>query len=185
MFKFHSVRQLTRRSGFALLLALGLLVAMLPTVAMAAPLNGMHDGRGGGSYGGNCANYYAVQRGQTLSGIAAYSGVSAWALQNANGIGNPNQVYVGQWLCIPSYGHQTNYGPSHGPSYGDHGPAYGQSHGPSYGNHGSYGNSYTVCAGDNLSSIAWRFHTSVWSLMQLNHISNPNHIYAGQVLRVG
>ena len=100
MFKFHSMTQLTRRSGFALLLALSLLIAMLPTVAMAAPLNGKYDNHGGGKYGSYCANYYEVHRGQTLSGIAAYFGVSAWALQEANGIGNPNQIYVGQHLCI-------------------------------------------------------------------------------------
>lgn len=43
---------------------------------------------------------------------------------------------------------------------------------------------YTVRSGDTLSSIATRFDTSVSTLAQLNHISNPNLIYTGQVLRL-
>ena len=172
MFKFYSMSRVTRRSGFALLLALGLLVALLPTVAMAAPaaapMNGMHEGMYGG---GNCTSYHLVQKGETLSGIAAYFGVSAWALGDANGISNPNHIYIGQWLCIPHYGHQGGHPGGH------HG-------GPGMG-HDNYGNAYTVRAGDNLSTIAVRYHTSVRWLMQLNHISDPNCIYAGQVLRVG
>ncbi|OLZ08155.1 C40 family peptidase [Sulfobacillus thermosulfidooxidans] len=43
---------------------------------------------------------------------------------------------------------------------------------------------YTVQPGDTLSGIAYRFHTSVATLVALNHISNPNAIYVGQVLRI-
>lgn len=43
---------------------------------------------------------------------------------------------------------------------------------------------YTVQSGDTLSSIASKFGTSYQSLASLNGISNPNIIYAGQVLRV-
>ncbi len=43
---------------------------------------------------------------------------------------------------------------------------------------------YVVRRGDTLSSIARRFNTSVYALMQLNGISNPDRIYAGQRLRV-
>lgn len=43
---------------------------------------------------------------------------------------------------------------------------------------------YTVRAGDTLSSIASKFGTSYQALANLNGISNPNLIYAGQVLRV-
>lgn len=45
-------------------------------------------------------------------------------------------------------------------------------------------NTYTVRAGDTLSSIASKFGTSYQSLASLNGISNPNLIYVGQVLRV-
>ena len=45
-------------------------------------------------------------------------------------------------------------------------------------------NTYTVRSGDTLSSIASKFGTSYQALDSLNGISNPNLIYAGQVLRV-
>ncbi len=43
---------------------------------------------------------------------------------------------------------------------------------------------YMVRPGDTLYSIAWRYHTTVYELMKLNGISNPNYIYAGQTLCV-
>lgn len=43
---------------------------------------------------------------------------------------------------------------------------------------------YTVVAGDNLSSIASRFNTTVERICSLNGISNPNLIYVGQVLKL-
>jgi LysM repeat protein len=72
----------TRRLAIVLLI-LTLLLAALPTVAMA---NG---------------NYHVVKRGQTLSEIAKYYGVTVNALAHANGIANSNRIYVGQKLYIP------------------------------------------------------------------------------------
>lgn len=43
---------------------------------------------------------------------------------------------------------------------------------------------YTVRRGDTLSGIASRYHTTVAALAQFNGISNPNRIYAGQVIRI-
>lgn len=43
---------------------------------------------------------------------------------------------------------------------------------------------YTVVSGDNLSSIAARFGTTVQEICGLNNISNPNLIYPGQVLKL-
>lgn len=43
---------------------------------------------------------------------------------------------------------------------------------------------YTVVSGDNLSSIASRFNTTVDSICKLNNISNPNLIQIGQVLKL-
>lgn len=41
---------------------------------------------------------------------------------------------------------------------------------------------YHVKAGDTLSAIALRFHSSTAALAYINHIQNPNLIYVGQVL---
>jgi hypothetical protein len=43
---------------------------------------------------------------------------------------------------------------------------------------------HTVRCGENLSSIAWRYGTSVDYLMSINNIHNPNKIYAGTNLCV-
>lgn len=45
-------------------------------------------------------NYYTVQRGDTLSGIARRYGVSVQYLVNLNGIANPNLIYAGQMLKV-------------------------------------------------------------------------------------
>ena len=44
---------------------------------------------------------------------------------------------------------------------------------------------YTVRGGDTLSGIASRYGTTYQRLAQINGISNPNRIYAGQVITIG
>lgn len=102
-----------------------------------------------------CYNYYTVRRGDTMTGIAAWLGVNAWPLAQANGIANWNAIYTGQRLCIPNV-----YVPPATSGY------------------------YTVRAGDTLSSIAARYGVGMHYLASLNGIANPNYIYVGQVLRV-
>lgn len=53
---------------------------------------------GGGTTGGNT---YVVQRGDTMFSIARHFNVSIQALMAANGISNPNFIFVGQVLTIP------------------------------------------------------------------------------------
>ena len=121
---------------------------------------------GGGGGGGACSQYYVVRRGDTLSQIARWYGVSLNALAQANGIYNPSRIYVGQRLCIPG-GHP-------GPGPIPPGPV---PPGPYCGQY------YTVQRGDNLTRIAGWCGTTVRSLMHLNGIHNPNLIFVGQVLR--
>lgn len=45
-------------------------------------------------------NYYTVQRGDTLSGIARRYGVTVQYLVNLNGIQNPNLIYPGQLIKV-------------------------------------------------------------------------------------
>ncbi len=102
------------------------------------------------------AQVHVVQRGETLSSIAARYGTTTQAIVQANGLANPNYIYVGQRLTIPSGG-------------GGGGGA-------------APGGTYTVRLGDNLSSIAARHGTTVNAIVQANNLRNPNYIYAGQRL---
>src|SRR6202008_2721252 len=99
---------------------------------------------------------YTVQPGDTLGAIANRFGTSVTALSAANGITNPNRIFVGQVLTVA------------GPSSPAAAPT----------------TSYTVQLGDTLGAIANRFGTSVAALSAANGITNPNRIFVGQVLQV-
>jgi LysM repeat protein len=45
---------------------------------------------------------HVVRRGETLYSIARRYGVDMWSIARANGIANPNHIYAGQRLVIPS-----------------------------------------------------------------------------------
>ncbi len=98
---------------------------------------------------------YTVQWGDTLYSIAARYGVSTAALMQANGLWNPDFIYVGQRLTIP----------------GSAAPVPANA------------TTYAVQSGDTLFSIATRYGTTVAALMQANRLYNY-WIYPGQVLRV-
>jgi LysM repeat protein len=44
---------------------------------------------------------YIVRPGDTLAGIAWRFGTTVWVIARANGVWNPNLIYVGQRLLIP------------------------------------------------------------------------------------
>ena len=111
---------------------------------------------GGSSNSSSNNNVYVVQSGDTLSGIAQRFGVTVQELCEWNNISNPNYIYVGEVLKLSG----------------------------STGSSGSNQQTYTVQSGDTLSGIAQRFGVTVQELCEWNNISNPNLIYAGQVLRV-
>jgi LysM repeat protein len=62
---------------------------LLPSTTWAAP---------------NMDSVHIVQRGETLSGIAARYGTTTQALAQANRIANPNRIYWGQRLVVPCRG---------------------------------------------------------------------------------
>ena len=51
-----------------------------------------------------CSVTHIVRRGETLSAIAHRYGVTAWQIAQTTGITNPNRIYVGQRLTIPTCG---------------------------------------------------------------------------------
>jgi nucleoid-associated protein YgaU len=48
-----------------------------------------------------CVAWHVVQYGQTLAKISLRYGVPVWAIMDANGLVNPDYIWVGQKLCIP------------------------------------------------------------------------------------
>ena len=105
-----------------------------------------------------CGDTVTVQRGDTLSKIAARCGVTVNGILRANpGITNPNLIHTGQVIILPgaTLPNDTNT------------------------------DYYYVQNGDTLKRIARKFDTSVDELLRLNpQISNPDRIYAGQRLVV-
>lgn len=96
-----------------------------------------------------------VQRGETLTQIAALLHTTVSALAAANGITDVDRVLAGQLLQVPS----------------------AASSGP-----GSL--TVVVGRGDTLTSIAARYRTSVAAIAAANGITNPDHVLAGSRLRV-
>lgn len=96
---------------------------------------------------------YVVQAGDTLYSIARRYGVTVAAITAANGIVNPNHIYVGQRLVIPTGG---------GPPTG--------------------GTVHIVQPGETLMRIALRYGVSVWAIARANNLPNINYIYVGQRL---
>lgn len=103
--------------------------------------------------------YYTVVRGDALYKIAAKFNTTIGQLVAWNKIPNPNLIYVGQRLIV-GYKTPTPTPPTPSEEY------------------------YTVKRGDNLSSIAKKFGTTVSQLVVWNKIADPNLIIVGQVLRV-
>jgi LysM repeat protein len=115
---------------------------LFPAGALAAP-------------GGTGETVHVVQWGETLSLIASRYGVTVEAIMAANGLEDPNFLYVGQRLIIPVKG-----------TVGD-----------------SCSNYYTVQWGDTLSDIAWRYRTTTEALIHANDLYDDS-IYEGQRLCV-
>lgn len=124
--------------GFSLCGALVLLLVLFARPALAA------------------GQVHVVQQGESLSGIAARYGTTAYAIAQANGLSNWNLIYAGQRLTIPSGG-----------SSG-----------------AASGGAYTVQPGDTLSAIAARYGTTVSAIVQRNGLASANYIYPGQRLIV-
>lgn len=100
----------------------------------------------------NVSQTHIVQYGENLSTIAVQYGTTWQELARINALSNPSIIYAGQTLSVTG----------------------GQSVAKS---------SYCVVEyGDTLSSIAAQFGTTVEHLVLANGVSNPNLIYAGQVL---
>lgn len=95
---------------------------------------------------------YTVRPGDTLYRIAGTYGTTVSAIVAANNIVNPDLIYPGQVLVIPSTTTPTTQ------------------------------IRYVVVPGDTLYRIALRYDTTVSAIVLANNIANPDLIYPGQVL---
>src|SRR5512136_1946472 len=146
-----------RRSLCALIVA-ALLIVLSASAVRGAPDTSTVPARDLAYPNSTC---YTVQPGDNLYRISLRLGVSMYALMQANGLGNPNRIYVGQVLCTGYTAPPPVPVPAPPSSCGFH---------------------YTVARGDTLGTIAVRFGTTVYALLQCNGLSNPNFVYPGQVL---
>jgi lipoprotein-anchoring transpeptidase ErfK/SrfK len=121
-------------------------LAVLTIVAMLMPASA------------HAAQVHVVGRGETLTAIAVRYGTTVQAIVQANGLRNPNFIWVGQRLTIPS--------------------------GSGGGSGGGGGGVHVVQRGETLGRIAARYGTSVAAFVSANGLRNPNFIYVGQRLRI-
>lgn len=142
-------------------------------VLLIAPLGASAAPNETAAGGARCVQWHYVRCGQTLAGIARMYGTSASRLAAINGLSNPNVIYAGTSLCVRVGAPPPPPRPGPGP-----GPCMGRCPGP----HPSDGSWYIVRCGDTLISIGWRYGWSAAYLAQVNHLWNPNVIYAGQRL---
>lgn len=99
---------------------------------------------------------YKVKRGDTLSEIALTHNTTVSHLAQINNIKNPNLIYAGEIIIISR-------------------------------NHNTSSNNtmtYKIQYGDTLSGIALKYNTTISKLVKLNNISNPNLIYAGDIIKI-
>ncbi|MFN2228258.1 MAG: LysM peptidoglycan-binding domain-containing protein [Anaerolineae bacterium] len=134
---------------------------------------------------------YVVQPGDTLTRIAQRFGTTVQAILAANPqITNPNLIYVGQVIEIPGGQAVTptptptttpvTPTPTPTPTTTTPTPTPTPTSTPS-----GTTTTYVVQPGDTLTRIAQRFGTTVQALLAANpQITNPNLIYAGQVIEI-
>jgi len=109
---------------------------------------------------------HVVAAGETLGGIAQRYGVSRTALQEANGIADPDQIKIGQQLVIPGVPSPT----VEVESVSENVVGFTAVH--------------VVAGGETLNRIAAKYGTTSAQLTEVNGLADPNHLFVGQRLLV-
>ena len=102
---------------------------------------------------------YIVQSGDTLTSIAIKFDTTVQAIAELNDLQNPNLIYVGEILKIPTSINSSIRGYN-------------------------FNTMYTVQKGDTLLGISRKLDVDYKELIQKNDITNPNLIYTGEVLKI-
>lgn len=150
------------------------------------PYQGGEGWKGQPPYRAPAAGTYVVRWGDTMRIIADRHGVSLWSLIAANPqIWNPNIIYAGQVIYLPTYAGQ--------PPYYQHDRGWPPREQRPWGWKPGYGeqepkptNLYTIQRGDTLKSIAKKFNTTVADLLTLNPSlkGKANRIHVGLEIRL-
>lgn len=117
------------------------------------------------------ATRYTVKSGDTLNFIATRFSTSVSALTSLNKISNPNLIFVGQVLVIRTTSSTASSKTSSPSTTSTHHAT-------------SSTTQYRVQSGNTLAQIAAKFGVSWQTMAQINHLSNPNVLYVGQVLTI-
>lgn len=103
---------------------------------------------------------YIVQAGDTLYAIAQKTGVTVAEILQLNKLDNPNVIFPGQKLLLPSKAQLPTPTPTPGQIR------------------------YTIKAGDTLYAIALRYQTTVSAILAANPGINPNRLQIGQIILI-
>ena len=113
-------------------------------------------------------SYHTVRWGETLYSIGRLYGVNPHHIANVNNLYNPDYIYAGQVLYIPTGYYDDGY---YDGGYDD-------------GYYNPCRNRHVVSYGETLTGIGYRYGVSPWAIASANHIYNMNCIYAGQTLYI-
>ena len=150
-----------------------------------------------------------IRYGDTLSELAIEYNTTVERLVELNNIANPNLIYAGDTLIVPTSDPSSNITQIYVVQYGDTLSKIAQEYGTTVATLASINNIqnvnliyvgqiikipsssydmshrlYVVKRGDTLWGISRRFGVSIARIVMLNRIANPNLIYPGNVLRI-
>jgi LysM repeat protein len=120
---------------------------------------------------------YTVQKGDSLSKIAARVGVSPREITELNNLKNPNQIRIGQKLLLPSHAKKV---PS---ATGTPTASAAKPAAKPAASAVDSGSTHTVQSGDTLGKLAAKYGTSVAALKQVNNLKS-DVIRIGQKLKL-
>jgi LysM repeat protein len=126
---------------------------------------------------------YTVVKGDTLRIISERYQTTIEALVRENGIVNPDIIFIGQILRIPSASAVTATPAAQEPAASPT-PTLVITPVVSEPSTTDESGTYTIREGDTLAKIAVQYNTTVEALRVLNNLENPNRIFYGQTLIV-